>query len=348
MLTNVMIVQKKNGKWRVCVNYTDLNKACPKDPFPLPHRDTMVDSMAGHELLTFLDMSSGFNQIQMHPSDAKKTAFITNRGIYCYLAMPFGLRNAGATFQCLVNRMFKEQIGRTMEVYIDDMVIKSKNASEHVKDLAEIFDILQAYNMKLNPAKCNFALSSGKFLGHMVTRRGIEGSPEQIKVIFELTSPTSVKDVQKLTGRVAALNRFISRSSDMCKFFYDVLRKNKGFHWTDKHEEAFMELKQYLMKAPLLSKPATCEILYVYLSVTEQAISGVLVREDNNLQSPIYYVSKSLVDAETRYSSLEKLVLALVVTSVKLRHYFEAHKICVKMNYSLKMVLRKPELMGRC
>ena len=201
--------------------------------------------------------------------------------------------------------------------------------------------------MKLNPAKCNFAVSSGKFLGHMVMRRGIEASPEQIKAIFELTSPTSVKDVQKLTGRVAALNRFISRSSDRCKLFYDVLRKNKGFHWTDKHEEAFMELKQYLTKAPLLSKPVTGEILYVYLSVTEQAVSGVLVREDNNLQSPIYYVSKSLVDAEIRYSSLEKLVLALAVTSVKLRHYFEAHKICVKMNYPLKMVLRKPELTGR-
>ena len=254
-LANVVIVQKKNGKWRVCVDYTDLNKACPKDPFPLPHIDTMVDSTAGHELLTFLDASSGFNQIQIHPSDAEKTAFVTDRGIYCYLAMPFGLRNAGATFQRLVNKMFKEQIGRTMEVYIDDMVVKSKNASEHVKDLAETFDILRAYNMKLNPAKCNFAVSSGKFLGHMVTRRGIEASPEQIKAIFELTSPTSVKDVQKLTGRVAALNRFISRSSDRCKLFYDVLRKNKGFHWTDKHEEAFMELKQYLTTTPLLSKP---------------------------------------------------------------------------------------------
>ncbi|XP_074376777.1 uncharacterized protein LOC141718291 [Apium graveolens] len=123
-LANVVIIQKKNGKWRVCVDYTDLNKACPKDPYPLPHIDTMVDSMAGHELLTFLDASSGFIQIQMELSDCEKTAFITDRGIYYYLAMPFGLRNAGATFQRLVNKMFKEQIGRIMEVYIDDMVNK--------------------------------------------------------------------------------------------------------------------------------------------------------------------------------------------------------------------------------
>ena len=125
----------------------------------------MVDSMAGHELLTFMDTSSGFNQIQMHLSDAEKTAFVTDMGIYCYLAMQFGQRNAGATFQRLVNKMFKEKIGKTIEVYIDDMVVKSKNASEHVKDLEETFDILRAYIMKLNPVKCNFAVSSGKVFG---------------------------------------------------------------------------------------------------------------------------------------------------------------------------------------
>ena len=135
-LANVVIVQKKNCKWRVCVDYTDLNKACPNDPFHLPYIDIMVDSTVGHELLTFLDASSIFNQIQMQPSDTKKTAVITDKGIYCYLAMPFGLRNAGAEFQCLVNKMFKKQICWTMKVYIDDMVVKSKNASKHVKDLA--------------------------------------------------------------------------------------------------------------------------------------------------------------------------------------------------------------------
>ncbi|XP_017256033.2 uncharacterized protein LOC135147082 [Daucus carota subsp. sativus] len=346
-LANVVIVQKKNGKWRVCVDYTDLNKACPKDPFPLPHIDTMVDSTAGHELLTFLDASSGFNQIQMDPSDAEKTAFVTERGIYCYLAMPFGLRNASATFQRLVNKMFKDQIGRTMEVYIDDMVVKSLNAEDHVRHLEEVFDVLRQYNMKLNPSKCNFAVSSGKFLGHMVTRRGIEASPEQIKAIHDLTSPSNMKDVQKLTGRVAALNRFISRSSDRCKLFYNVLRKNKGFNWTEDHEAALSELKQYLSSPPLLAKPTFGEDLYVYLSVTSHAVSSVLVKEVEGTQSPVYYVSRSLVEAETRYTPLEKLVLALTMTSTKLRHYFETHKIHVLTNFPLRTVLSKPELTGR-
>ncbi|XP_017239352.2 uncharacterized protein LOC108212130 [Daucus carota subsp. sativus] len=346
-LANVVIVQKKNGKWRVCVDYTDLNKACPKDPFPLPHIDTMVDSTAGHELLTFLDASSGFNQIQMDPSDAEKTAFVTERGVYCYLAMPFGLRNASATFQRLVNKMFKDQIGKTMEVYIDDMVVKSLNAEDHVKHLQEVFDILREYNMKLNPSKCNFAVSSGKFLGHMVTRRGIEASPEQIKAIHDLTSPTCMKDVQKLTGRVAALNRFISRSSDRCKLFYNVLRKNKGFDWTSEHEAALTELKQYLTSPPLLAKPVQGEDLYVYLSVTSHAVSSVLVKEATGVQSPVYYTSRSLLEAETRYTPLEKLVLALAMTSTKLRHYFETHRIHVLTNFPLRTVLSKPELTGR-
>ena len=154
----------------------------------------------------------------MHPSDQEHTAFMTERGTYCYTAMPFGLRNAGATYQRLVNKIFKDQIGDTMEVYIDDMVVKSKKAEDHVRDLAVAFKILEQNNMKLNPAKCNFGVSSGKFLGYIVTKRGIEASPEQIQAILNLEAPKTAKDIQKLTGRVAALNRFISRSSECILF----------------------------------------------------------------------------------------------------------------------------------
>ncbi|KAI3821347.1 hypothetical protein L1987_08913 [Smallanthus sonchifolius] len=213
-LASVVVVQKKNGKWRFCVDYTDLNKACPKDPFPLPHIDSMVDATAGHEILTFMDASSGFQQIQMEPSDQEDTVFMTPTGIYCYIVMPFGLKNARATYQRLVNMMCKDKIGDTMEVYIDDMVVKSKRDEDHLRDLREAFDILDQYNMQLNPSKCHFGVGAGKFLGYMVTKRGIEASPEQIKAIINLKSPANTKDVQRLTDRVAALNRFISRSSE--------------------------------------------------------------------------------------------------------------------------------------
>ncbi|KAJ9557089.1 hypothetical protein OSB04_011703 [Centaurea solstitialis] len=346
-LANVVVVQKKNGKWRVCIDFTDLNKACPKDPFPLPHIDVMVDATAGHELLTFMDAYSGYNQILMHTDDQEKTAFMTDKGIYCYKVMPFGLKNAGSTYQRLVNMMFKEHLGRTMEVYIDDMLVKSERSHDHIDHLRQSFDILRQYKMKLNPTKCSLGVRAGKFLGYMVTQRGIEASPEQIKAIIEIQSPRNVKEVQKLTGRVAALNRFISRSSDKCHLFYNVLRKNQGFNWTEAHEKALQDLKQYMASPPLLTKPIEGESLQLYLAVSNNAVSAVLVREDDQQQHPIYYVSKSFLNAETRYTSMEKLLLGLVTAAKKLRHYFESHHIIVVTNYPLKTVLRKPELTGR-
>jgi ribonuclease HI len=298
-------------------------------------------------MLTFMDASSGFQQIQMEPSDQEATAFMTPTGIYCYIAMPFGLKNAGATYQRLVNMMFKDQLGDTMEVYIDDMVVKSKQSKDHLKDLKVAFDILDKYNMKLNPAKCSFGVGAGKFLGYLVTKRGIEASPEQIKAILDLKSPSNAKDIQRLTGRLAALNRFISRSSERCKEFYDMLKKNKKFQWGEKQEEAFQELKKYLSTPPLLVKPEDGEPLYLYMAVSSNAISAVLVKDLEGQQHPVYYVSKSLLDAEKRYSHLEKLILALVMASTKLRHYFETHAIHVRTNYPIKCVLRKPEMSGR-
>jgi len=165
----VVLVKKTTGKWRMCVDFTDLNKACPKDSFPLPRIDLLVDSTSGHELLTFMDAFSGYNQIHMDEIDQGKTSFITDRGLYCYKMMPFGLKNAGATYQRLVNKMFRDQIGWNLEVYVDDMLVKSIRTASHIEDLRETFGTLRSHKMKLNPAKCAFGVSSGKFLGFMVS-----------------------------------------------------------------------------------------------------------------------------------------------------------------------------------
>ena len=195
-LANVVLVKKANGKWRLCIDFTDINKACPKDSFPLPRIDLIVDATAGHELLSFRDAFSGYNEISMDPKDQEKTSFVTAHGTYCYRVMPFGLKNAGATYQRLVNRMFQKQIGTTMEVYIDDMLVKSTTAELHFPHLAEAFQILRNYNMKLNPAKCAFGVSVGKFLGLIVNHRGIEANPDKIKVVLDMPSPSGIKEVQ--------------------------------------------------------------------------------------------------------------------------------------------------------
>ena len=159
-LANVVMVKKNTGKWRMCVDFTDLNKACPKDSFPLPRIDQLVDSTAGHKLLTFMDAFSGYNQIMMDENDQEKTSFITSRGLFCYKVMSFRLKNARATYQRLMNRMFHNQIDRNVKVYVDDMLVKSKEEDDHLKDLEETFNMLRKYQMKLNPNKYAFGVSS--------------------------------------------------------------------------------------------------------------------------------------------------------------------------------------------
>ena len=237
-LANPVVVKNKNGKWRVCIDFTNFNKACPKDSFPLPHIDRLVEATAGHELLSFMDAFSGYNQILMNPDDQEKTSFITKRGTYCYKVMPFGLKNAGATYQRLVNKMFSTQLGRTMEVYIDDMLVKSSKANDHVLQLQECFNILNKFGMKLNPTKCTFGVASGEFLGYLVTERGIEANPKQIAALIDTLPLRSIREVQRLTGKIAALNRFISRSTDRCLPFYKLLKGNKKFEWNTECDSA--------------------------------------------------------------------------------------------------------------
>jgi hypothetical protein len=217
----------------------------------------------------------------MEEADQEKTAFITDRGLYCYKMMPFGLKNAGATYQRLVNRMFQSEIGRNVEVYVDDLLFKSVRENRHIEDLRETFQTLRKYNMKLNPTKCAFRVSSGKFLGFMVSQRGIEANPEKVRAVLEMEAPRTTKQLQRLTGRIAALNRFISRSTNKCLPFFKILRK--AFMWSEECEEAFRKLKEYLTNPPLLSRPTEGEILYLYLAVSPLAVSSVLVREDSGV-----------------------------------------------------------------
>ncbi|CAA0819813.1 Unknown protein, partial [Striga hermonthica] len=340
-VSNPVLVKKSNGLWRLCIDFSDLNKACPKDSYPLPHIDYMVDATSGHELMSFMDAYSGYNQIPMDPEDSEHTSFYSARGLYCYTMMPFGLKNAG------VNKMFATLIGHTMEVYVDDMLVKSVHASDHITHLQDMFSILRSYSMVLNPKKCTFGVESGKFLGYMVSQRGIEANPAKIKAIQELTPPTSVKGVQALTGRLAALNRFISKSTDRCRPFFEAIKKEKRFEWTEECQKALDSIKKALVSPPTFQKPKPEEMLFLYLGVSDSAISAVLIREEGLLQSPIYYVSKALHDAELRYPPMEKLAFALVIAARKLRPYFQEHSVTVRTSYPLRQILHRPDTSGR-
>ncbi|XP_073313462.1 uncharacterized protein [Primulina huaijiensis] len=196
-----------------------------------------------------------YHQIPLALEDQDKASFITFVGTFCYVVMPFGLKKARATYQCLMNNVFQKQIGRNIEVYVDDIFIKTREVSYFIDDLVETFTTLKQYGIKLNPAKCVFKVISGKFLGFLVTDRGIEVNPEKIKAIMDMSSPRSVRDVQKLTGRIAALSRFISRSAHLSYPFFQVLRKAQKFGWDDKCEQSFQDMKKHLAELPVLVKP---------------------------------------------------------------------------------------------
>ena len=164
-----MVVKKKNGKWRVCVDFIDLNRACPKDPFPIPKIDQLVDATYGHPRMSFLNAFQGYHQISLTTEDQKKTAFISTDANYHYTMIPFGLKNAGATYQWMMTRMFRDKIRHTVEVYIDDMVVKSKWEIQHIDDLKEVFKVLRRHKLHLNANKCAFEVGVGKFLGYLIT-----------------------------------------------------------------------------------------------------------------------------------------------------------------------------------
>ncbi|URE23743.1 Retrotransposon protein [Musa troglodytarum] len=197
----------------------------------------------------------------------------------------------------MVNKVFKSQLGRNMEVYVDDMIVKSKSTATHLTDLAETFRSLRRFNMCLNPAKCAFGVSSGKFLGFIVHQRGIDANPEKVRAIMEMQSPRLVKKVQCLTGKLAALGRFMSCSRDKCFSFFRALRRVDNFKWTPKCEEAFGKMKTYLEQLPQLTSPCSGEVLGLYLAASEQVVSSVL--------QIIYYTIHILARPEERYPPIE-------------------------------------------
>ena len=200
----------------------------------------------------------------------------------------------------MVDNLFKHRLERNMEVYMDDMIVKSKTTSAHLADLAETFQTLRRFNMRLNPTKCVFGVNSGKFLNFIIHQRGIDANPEKVRAITKMPSPRSIKEVQRLAGKLAALNRFMSRSGDKCLPFFRALRQADSFTWTPECEEAFKRLKAFLVRLPRLASPELGETLGLYLAASAQAVSSVLVRETPPKQQPIYYINHILDEPKVR------------------------------------------------
>uniref|UniRef100_A0A2N9F487 Uncharacterized protein n=1 Tax=Fagus sylvatica TaxID=28930 RepID=A0A2N9F487_FAGSY len=306
-LSNIVPVKKKNGQIRCCVDFRNLNKACPKDEFPLPNMDLLIDSAAGHAMFSFMDGFSGYNQIRMSTRDAEKTAFRTPIGNFYYTVMPFGLKNAGATYQRTMTAMFHDMMHKEIEDYVDDIVVKSKKREDHLRILRKVFDRCRLYKLKMNPLKCAFGVSAGKFLGFLVHNRGIDVDPAKASAIATMKAPTSHKELKSFLGRLSYIRRFIPGLAAATAIFMPLMKKGVPFVWSTACQQAFEKIQLIMTKLPTVCAPVPGRPLRLYLASNNEAIGGLVAQEDENgTEKPIYYVSRALRDAETRYSGAER------------------------------------------
>jgi len=250
---------KKNGKVRVCIDFRDLNKATPMDSYPMSIADMLVDAAAGHKVISFMDGNTRYNQIFMVEEDIHKTAFRcpSALGLYEWIVMTFGLKNAGATYQRAMNYIFYELIGRIIEIYIDDVVVKSKDYQEHLEDLKKALRCARKHGLRMIPHKCALGVLVGQFLGFMVHKKGIEVGQNSFEAISKIVPPTSKTELQSLIGKFNFVRRFISNLSSKILPFSALLKlkSDQEFKWGNEQQKAFEENKEYMKSPPVLAPP---------------------------------------------------------------------------------------------
>uniref|UniRef100_A0A2N9FCJ7 RNA-directed DNA polymerase n=1 Tax=Fagus sylvatica TaxID=28930 RepID=A0A2N9FCJ7_FAGSY len=350
-LSNIVPVKKKNGQIRCCVDFRNLNKACPKDEFPLPNMDLLIDSAAGHAMFSFMDGFSGYNQIRMSTRDAEKTAFRTPIGNFYYTVMPFGLKNAGATYQRTMTAMFHDMMHKEIEDYVDDIVVKSKKREDHLRVLRKVFDRCRLYKLKMNPLKCAFGVSAGKFLGFLVHNRGIDVDPAKASAIATMKAPTSHKELKSFLGRLSYIRRFIPGLAAATAIFMPLMKKGVPFVWSTACQQAFEKIQLIMTKLPTVCAPVPWQTtaVYTWLPIMKQLGAWWLQEDEEGTEKPIYYVSRALKDAETRYSGAERACFSL-----EYMHHsvcgitFLAHKIqLITKSHPIRSLLHRPVLSGR-
>jgi hypothetical protein len=291
-ISSVVLLQKKDGRWRVCVDFRDLNRATPKDEYLMPVAEILINAAAGHKILSFMDGNAGYNQIFMAPEDINKTTFRVPGvvGLFEYVAMTFGLKNGGATYQRAMNYIFHELIGKLVEIYINNVVVKSASVEGHLGDLRQVLERTRRFRLRMNPKKCAFSVSAGQFLGFLVHERGIEIGLKSKEAVRTMVPPTMKRELQQLIGKINFVRRFISNLSGRIEPFMELvkIKTNDEFHWGAEQQQAFEEIKEYLSKPPVLVPPQQDRPFYVYLLVGDTSIASVVIQVHDDKERVVF------------------------------------------------------------
>jgi hypothetical protein len=314
----------------VCVLIIGIfKKPCPKDNFPTPFVDQIVDDCANSEIFSLVDGFFGYNQINIAPEDQHKTAFVCPWGTFAYRKLPFGLKNVGTTFQRAMYYAFHD-IKHIVQPYLDDLPTHSLRRVDHPTHLRAIFVRCRFYRIRLNPHKCIFCVESGRLLGFIVSRQGIRVDPIKVEAILNLPPPSSLHQLQSLQGKANCLRRFIPNYVEITRGFTWLLKKYSEFVWDSIANNSFEALKLSLRRALLLFPPDYSCDYFLYLASSEYTIGMVLVQEDDvHDEHVVYYLSQSLTSTKIKYQHVEKLALAVIQVVQRFRHYILSKKTIV-------------------
>ena len=330
----VLFVPKKDGRWRMCVDYRALNKQTIRDQYPLPRIDDLLDRLGQAKHFSTLDLASGYHQIAVKASDIPKTAFRTQRGQFEFIVMPFGVTNAPATFQRLMNQIFKEELDDFVLVYLDDILIFSQTLQEHIQHIRQALEKLRKAQLYARLHKCSFFQERVEYLGFDVSPQGVQPSPEKVRTVVEWPRPCSVKDVRSFLGLAGFYRRFIKNFSLKARPLTDLTKDGIIWHWGDKEEKAFVTLKRSLVIAPVLHMPNFDLPFVVTTDASLVSVGAILEQNFGQGMQPVAYESRKLNPAETRYSAYERELLGIVWAIGKWRHYLEGRHFIVQTDHS--------------
>ena len=308
----ILFVPKKDGRWRMCIDYRALNKQTVKDQFPLPRIDSLLERLGQAKVFTKLDLASGYHQIAMEESSIQKTAFRTNRGQFEFLVMPFGLCNAPASFQRLMNKVFAKHIGDFIAVYLDDILIFSRSIDEHWQHIRWALEKLREAKLFGRLHKCEFLKEQVDYLGFEVSPGGIRASPGKVKAVIEWPRPKSVHDVRSFLGLASYYRRFVRGFSEIARPLTELTRAGAEWKWSTSQHTAFNRLKLALTTAPVLMLPDFGKQFVVTTDASDAAVGAILEQDFGNGLPPIAFASRKLNNAEMRYSAYERELLGIV------------------------------------
>ncbi|KAL5011242.1 hypothetical protein ScPMuIL_011676 [Solemya velum] len=329
----VVLVRKKDGGVRWCIDYRRMNDVTTKDSYPLPNIEECLDTLAGASIFSTLDLQSGYHQIEMFPEDQKKTAFITRYGLFQYTRMPFGLCGGPSTFQRAMELVFRGLQWDIVLIYLDDVIIGSNGFEEHLKHLSMVFQRFRQFNLKLKPRKCHLFQEKVLFLGHVISGDGVETNAQLTETVRNWPVPSTVKDVQSFLGITNYYRRYIPHYAELAEPLYALLPKGIEFIWSESQQTAFETLKAVLASPPILAFPISDEVFILDTDASNFSIGAVLSQQQGPEERVIGYASKRLGPAQMKYCVTRKELLAVVVFTDKFKHYLLGRKFLLRTDH---------------